>query len=241
MKLKLPRYLYEHTVVHTPGNYLIYIIHHTCYKVNRKLACFTSSRCCHVRAREETEPNRERSDSRRRGEKRRARRKKKGASFTHARLQHPPLPSPSLPAPRSPAWCALLQCSYYLVWLRDSLASYLTTTHRIVFDTLDTQTTLISMLSALPLSPSLSLEIKRTLNVVGSAEEQYVRFSLSALTLTLTLFFFRSVSVSLSPFSLLFSVFLFLSLSLSKSSSQQPPHPCHSYCRRTHMTNVSSM
>lgn len=216
----------------------IQYFHHTCYKVNRKPACFTSSRCCHVRAREKR-PNRTEKDQTAANRRREEKSKKKKRGFIQ-RLQHPP-PPPPLPAPRSPAWCALLQCSYYLVWLRDSLASYLTTTHRIVFDTLDTQTTLISMLSALPLSPSLSLEIKRTLNVVGSAEEQYVRFSLSALTLTLTLFFFRSVSVSLSPFSLLFSVFLFLSLSLSKSSSQQPPHPCHSYCRRTHMTNVSSM
>lgn len=101
MKLKLPRYSMEHTVVHTPGNYLTYSISiiPACYKVNRKLACFTSSRCCHVRAREETEPNRERSDSRRRGEKTRREKEKKGASFTHE-FNIPPPPSPlPLPAP----------------------------------------------------------------------------------------------------------------------------------------------
>lgn len=185
--------------------------------------------------RDRTEP-RER-DSRQPPQRREEQEEKKRGlhSRTHARLQPPP-PSSSSRSPLSRVVCTVTVFVLPSLAKIPSLASYLTTTHRIVFDTLDTQTTLISMLSALPLSASLSLSIKRTLNVVGSAEEPYVRFSLSALTLL----FFRSVSLSLSPYlPLAFSVFL--SLSLSKSSSQQPAHPCHSYCRRTHMENVSSM
>lgn len=80
----------------------IQYIHHTCYKVNRKLACFTSSRCCHVRAREETEPNRERETAANRRKEEKSKKKKKGASFTHTRLQHPPPPLLLFPLPALP-------------------------------------------------------------------------------------------------------------------------------------------
>lgn len=101
MKLKLPRYSMN-ILWYIPRGLLSHIqyIHHTCYKVNRKPACFTSSRCCHVREREETEPNRER-DSRQPPQRREEQEEKKGASFTHARLQHPPpLPAPLPALPR---------------------------------------------------------------------------------------------------------------------------------------------
>lgn len=138
----------------------IQYIHHTCYKVNRKPACFTSSRCCHVRAREETEPNRERSDSRQPPQRREEKKKKKGL---HSRTRDFNIPPP--PSSRSPL--SRVVCTVTVFVLPSlakipSLASYLTTTHRIVFDTLDTQTTLISMLSAsLPLSLCLFLSRSR--------------------------------------------------------------------------------
>lgn len=67
---------------------------HTCYKVNRKTACFTSSRCCHVRAREETEPNRERE---RQPPQRREEKKRKKRGFIHARTRDFNIPPPLFP------------------------------------------------------------------------------------------------------------------------------------------------
>lgn len=78
----------------------IQYIHHTCYKVNRKLACFTSSRCCHVRAREETEPNREEETAANRRKEEKKKKKKRG--FIHARATSTPPPPPPFSSSRSP-------------------------------------------------------------------------------------------------------------------------------------------
>lgn len=170
--------------------------------------------------RDRTEPReRERDSRRRRGEKRRARRKKKGLhSHTHDfNIPPPPLPAP--PRGVRGVHCYSVRTTSYLVGL--VLASYHTTTHRIVFDTLDTQTTLISMLSSpISLTHTLSLEIKRTLNVVGSAEEPDVRFHSHSLLFS-SYSLFLLLSYSLTPFSLLVSVFLSLSLYQNLRHSNQ--------------------